>query len=157
MSESTEETIIAVIETNERSLRKRSRSSDSTEPVKAKRIKKNKNNPEEFKNEKEAEKFYMKAKTNKSVRVKSVLLETIFEEDESLQEEKLGKAKKRAMNICNGFDISKTLINKRKNQIMKKLGKRKKPKKVALKTFMAEFQKKIDEAPSECDLVDNSN
>lgn len=147
-----------------RNLRKRSMSSESSllRPTKNKSIKKNKDNPAQFNSIKETEKFYLNI--NKKVKVKPILLETIFEEEEEMDEEdtettvqtQLGKATKRFLTIGDGFKINKALINRRKNQIKRQLGSRKKPKKVALKKFMEDFKEKIaaTSTTNECDLVE---
>jgi hypothetical protein len=135
-------------EGNERTLRrKRSSSEDAMHSIN-KVIKKRKlsSSTIEFKTEKDVKKFYLNI--NKNVKVKPTLLETIFEKDESLEEETftkdLGRATKRTLNVCDGFNINKSLIKKRKNLIKKNWGSRKKPRKVALKTFKEEFQKKME-------------
>lgn len=146
-----------------RNLRKRSMSSESSflRTTKHKSIKKNKDNPAQFNSIKETEKFYLNI--NKKVKVKPILLETIFEEEEMDEGDtettvltKLGKAAKRTISIGDGFKINKSLINKRKNQIKRQLGSRKKPKKVALKKFMEDFKEKIAamSTTNECDLVE---
>lgn len=136
-------------ETNERSLRrKRSKSEDAIHSINNKVIKKRKISTSaiEFKTEKDVKKFYLNI--NKNVKVKPTLLETIFEKDESLEEETftkdLGRATKRTLNVCDGFNINKSLIKKRKNLIKKNWGSRKKPRKVALNKFREEFQKKME-------------
>lgn len=137
-----------------RKLRKRAGSEDLLHGTRNKVIRKRKDSHSEFKNDNEVKKFYLNV--NKNIKVKPILLETIFEEledeEETVQAKQLGKASKRAITIKNGFDISKTLTNKRKSQIKRKLGNRKKPKKVALKKFMEDFKKKI--STSEGDLVE---
>lgn len=148
-----------------RNLRKRSMSSESSflRTTKHKSIKKNKDNPAQFNSIKETEKFYLNI--NKKVKVKPILLETIFEEEEMdegdtettvLTKLGLGKAAKRTISIGDGFKINKSLINRRKNQIKRQLGSRKKPKKVALKKFMEDFKEKIAamSTTNECDLVE---
>lgn len=133
----------------ERKLRKRTGSTDIIHGTKNKAIKKSKDNPGSFKSEKDAKKFYLNI--NKNIKVKPVLLETIFEEEDeeedsmSSQMKQLGKASKRTLTIKDGHNISKTLTNKRKNTIKKKLGNRKKPRKVALKTFIENFKRKTSE------------
>lgn len=136
---------------NERMLRKRSNSEDILQLSQNRNIKKRKvssSTNTEFKTEKEIRKFYLNI--NKNVKVKPALLETIFENDESLEEETsynrkdLGRATKRTLNICDGFNINKSLIKKRKNLIKKNWGSRKKPRKVALKKFKEDFQKKME-------------
>jgi len=136
-------------EGNERTLRrKRSSSEDAMHSINNKVIKKRKlsSSTIEFKTEKDVKKFYLNI--NKNVKVKPTLLETIFEKDESLEEETftkdLGRATKRTLNVCDGFNINKSLIKKRKNLIKKNWGSRKKPRKVALKKFKEEFQKKME-------------
>lgn len=143
------------IRRSNRSTRKRASSESLLHSTKNKSIKKQKNNPVHFKTDKEAKKFYLNI--NKNIKVKPALLETIFEEEEEEgedeQKKKLGKATKRTLAICDGFNITKTLINKRKNQIKRQLGSRKKPRKVALKKFMEDFKKKTAaEMTNECDL-----
>lgn len=133
----------------ERNLRrKRSKSEDAMHSINNKVIKKRKlsSSTIEFKTEKDVKKFYLNI--NKNVKVKPTLLETIFEKDESLEEETftkdLGRATKRTLNVCDGFNINKSLIKKRKNLIKKNWGNRKKPRKVPLKKFREEFQKKME-------------
>lgn len=137
-------------EPNSRSLRRKR--ANSLHSIQNKIIKKRKNNTTaiEFKDEKETRKFYLNI--NKNIKVKPILLETIFEHDETMEDEEeqeqevvvktMGKPSKRVLNICDGFNINKSLINKRKNLIKKKFGSRRKPKKVALAKFMEEFKKK---------------
>lgn len=142
--------------TEGRRLRHKRPAEDLLHRTKNKAIKKNKDNPVSFKSEKQAEKFYLNI--NKNIKVKPVLLETIFEEEEdetepnkSVQAKQLGKASKRTLIIKDGFNITKALTNKRKSQIKKKFGSRKKPKKVALKKFMEDFKQKT--LTHECDLI----
>lgn len=150
-----------------RNLRKRSMSLESSllHATKNKSIKKNKKeiNPGPFNSIKETEKFYLNI--NKKVKVKPILLETIFEEEEEANEDdtattvqtKLGKATKRTLTIGDGFNTNKSLISRRKSQIKRQLPNRKKPKKVALKKFMEDFKEKIaamTTTTNECDLVE---
>lgn len=129
--------------------RKRKNSDDLMHMTKNRAIKKRKSDTSvELKTEKDVRKYYLNI--NKNVKVKPVLLETIFERDESLEEDTqhnakdLGRATKRTLNICDGFNINKSLIKKRKNLIKKNWGSRKKPRKVALKKFKEDFQKKME-------------
>lgn len=153
---SDEESEVSLSEEKGRRLRKRS-SSDILHGTSNKGIKKKKSsNPGEFKSEKDAKKFYLNI--NKKIKLKPAILETIFEEQEeeeteddetTVQAKQLGKASKRTLTIKDGYNISKALTNKRKNQIKRKLGSRKKPKKVALKKFMEDFKK--TQQANECD------
>ena len=132
---------------SERTLRrKRSSSEDAMHSIKNKVIKRRKisSSTIEFKTEKDVKKFYLNI--NKNVKVKPALLETIFEEEEEEETftKDLGRATKRTLNICDGFNINKSLIKKRKNLIKKNWGSRKKPKKVALQKFKEDFQKKME-------------
>jgi hypothetical protein len=84
--------------------------------------------------------------------VKPALLETIFEGDEEKQEEetqsistKIGRKTKRVIELCNGFNITKALKEKRKNLIKKHLGNKKRPKKIALAKFLEYFKEKTTE------------
>lgn len=112
-----------------------------------KAIKKKKDISGSFKSDKDTKKFYLNI--NKNIKLKPVLLETIFEEEdeEHIQEVQLGKAAKRTLMIKDGHknSTSKALINKRKSQIKKKFGRRKRPKKVALKSFIEDFKKKTND------------
>lgn len=130
-----------------RSLRKKRSRADFMHSTINKVIKKQKTSAVELKTEKDVKKFYLNI--NKKIKVKPVLLETIYEQDEDEEEEELtvknlGKPSKRTLNICNGFNINKALINKRKNLIKKKFGSRKKPKKMALAKFKEYFKKSTE-------------
>lgn len=136
-------TLVSSMENStKRKLRKRKESINNT---KNNRMKKKRDYTDTFKSEKDAKKFYLNI--NKNVKVKPALLETIFEEEEDIKNEnsnvrtKFGKAIKRSLTIKDGFNLSKTLTNKRKNVIKKKLGHRKKrTKKTSLKKFIEDFK-----------------
>lgn len=114
----------------------------------------------ELKTDKEVLNFYKNI--NKKIKpVKPVLLETIYEKDESdeakvkdTQEstgsseksKEIGKKAKRVIQICDGLNITKALKEKRKNLIKKHLGNKKRPKKIALQKFMEYFKEKTTES-----------
>lgn len=138
---------------NRRSLRKRSASESalhSTRNRKIQRPKKNTTGALQFENEKEVKNFYLNI--NKKVKMKPGLLETIFEEDESLSEvndatsKETGRKLKRMITIGDGLNSTKSLKEKRKGLIKKHLGGKKKPKKIALAKFMEYFNQKVTEA-----------
>jgi hypothetical protein len=146
----------------QRSLRRKRSNSENDSLLhsinqKNKSIKKRKNSTcqADLKTDKDVRKYYLNI--NKNIKVKPILLETIYEQfsDESIGDKseqggggedvkKLGKASKRTIKISNGFDISKSLITKRKKLIKKNMGSRKKPKKVALAKFIEEFKNKTE-------------
>jgi hypothetical protein len=111
--------------------------------------------PLSFDNEKDAKDFYVTF-NKKNQKVKPNLLETIYEEtdeEESLTEDSLngshkdmGKKKlKRAINCCDGLNVTKALTTKRKAKVKHFFNARKKPRKIALAKFMEYFKEKICE------------
>lgn len=137
-----------------RSLRKRSSSEDSLHRTRNRKVlkpKKNTTGALQFESEKEVKNFYLNI--NKKVKLKPMLLETIFEKDESLTEtldevekKDSGRKVKRLLAICDGRNITKSLKEKRKGLIKKHLAGKKKPKKMALAKFMEYFKQKVTDA-----------
>lgn len=137
-----------------RSLRKRSASDDSLHRTRNRKVmkpKKNTNGAVKFETEKQVKNFYLNI--NKKVKMKPVLLETIYEKDETLsdfEEESTSKSSgrkvKRALALCDGLNITKSLKEKRKGLIKKHLGGKKKPKRMALAKFMEYFKQKVTES-----------
>lgn len=137
-------------EASKRSLRKRSNSDDSLHRTRQRKIQKPKKNNLQFETEKEVKNFYLNV-NKKMKKVKPNLLETIFEADESLTDSQegheangkgTGRKLKRTLAICDGFNITKSLKEKRKGLIRKHLGNKKKPQKMALAKFMEYFKEK---------------
>lgn len=109
---------------------------------------KNTSGPLQFESEKEVKNFYLNI--NKKVKLKPVMLETIYEKDESLSndesgDKETGRKTKRTLNICDGLNITKALKEKRKGLIKKHLAGKKKPKKMALAKFMEYFKQKVSD------------
>jgi len=134
---------------NGRSMRTRSASEDSLHRTRNRKVEKPKKNTTgalHFETEKEVKNFYLNI--NKKVKLKPVLLETIYEKDETLSDnedpanKEIGRKTKRALAICDGFNITKSLKKKREGLIKKHLGGKKKPKKIALAKFMEYFKQK---------------
>lgn len=136
---------------SKRSLRKRSSSEDSLHRIRNRKVmkpRKNTNGPLQFESEKEVKNFYLNI--NKKVKLKPVMLETIYEKDESLSNDEsgakeTGRKTKRTLNICDGLNITKALKEKRKGLIKKHLAGKKKPKKMALAKFMEYFKQKVSD------------
>lgn len=141
---------------SKRSLRKRSASEDSllhkVRNRKTMKPKRNANGALQFETEKEVKNFYLNI--NKKVKLKPALLETIFEDDETVLEDEeeastssgsVGKKMKRILTITNGLNSTKMLKDKRKNLIKKHLGGKKRPKKIALAKFMEYFKQQTVE------------
>ncbi|CRL08432.1 CLUMA_CG021418, isoform A [Clunio marinus] len=131
-------------------LRKRASCQDTLHRTRNRKItkpKRNSKNAMQFETEKQTKNFYLNI--NKKVKLKPTILETIYEQDESLSdvnEEKkkeTGRKLKRTLAICDGLNITKSLKDKRKNLIKKHLGNKKRPKKIALAKFMEYFKEKI--------------
>lgn len=148
------------IKAESRSLRKRSlftassHSSDlSLHKIRNRKIQK----PKKLETESQIKNFYINV--NKKVKLKPILLETIYEEAEeenssdnnndqvpamSDKKKSIGLRKiKRQIALNDGLNATKSLKEKRKNQIKKYLGSRKKPKKIATEKFMHIFQSLI--------------
>jgi hypothetical protein len=144
-----------------RSLRKRSNSESSLHGIRNRKIQKPKKlTAIELKTEKDVLNFYKNI--NKKKTLKPVLLETIYEQDESEDEaetelieestsakksKETGRKAKRVIQICDGLNITKALKEKRKNLAKKHLGNKKRPKKIALSKFMEYFKEKTAESP----------
>lgn len=137
-------------DTSKRSLRKRSASDDSLHKTRNRKIQRPRKNSAsmQFETEKEVKNFYVNI-NKKFKSIKPNQLETIFEEDESISEvddietKDTGRKLKRTLAICDGFNITKALKDKRKGLIKKHLGNKKKPKKIALSKFMEFFKEKV--------------
>lgn len=143
-----------VAEASSRSLRKRSGSEDSLHRTRNRKIQRPKKNAStHFESDKDVKNFYLNC--NKKFRpVKPMLLETIFEADESLteadkvespsgcQKKDSGRKHKRCIAITDGINITKALKDKRKLLIKKHMGNKKKPKRIALAKFMEYFKEK---------------
>lgn len=140
---------------SKRSLRKRSTSEDSLHRTRNRKILKPKKNAAsmQFETEKEVKNFYLNI-NKKFKQPKTQPLETIPEKDETLSdddgeddEKQTGKGRKakRMLTICDGFNITKALKDKRKGLIKKHLGNKKKPKKMALAKFMEYFKEKLSD------------
>lgn len=140
---------------SKRSLRTRSTSEDSLHRTRNRKILKPKKNAAsmQFETEKEVKNFYLNI-NKKFKQPKTQPLETIPEKDETLSdddaeddEKKTGKGRKakRMLTICDGFNITKALKDKRKGLIKKHLGNKKKPKKIALAKFMEYFKEKLSD------------
>lgn len=152
----TDEIIVEVNETQDpdspdkRSLRKRSASDDSLHRTRNRKILKPKKNAAsmQFETEREVKNFYLNI-NKKFKQPKAQPLETIFEKDETLSDAEdvetisTGRKAKRMLAICDGFNITKALKDRRKGLIKKHLGNKKKPKKMALAKFMEYFKEKI--------------
>lgn len=154
-----EEVIVVPVDAKEdeahlakRSLRKRSSSEDSLHKTRNRKVLKPKKNTSgglQFESEKEVKNFYLNI--NKRVKLKPMLLETIFEKDESLSDaaddtdkkKDSGRKIKRLLAICDGRNITKSLKEKRKGLIKKHLNGKKKPKKMALAKFIEYFKQKV--------------
>lgn len=141
-----------------RSLRARSTSEDSLHRIRNRKVMKPRKNTTgalQFETEKEVKNFYLNI--NKKVKLKPILLETIFEKDETLSSEDeagdgtkdVGRKLKRTLAVCDGLNITKALKDRRKGLIKKHLGCKKKPKKMALAKFMEYFKQKVDEEGKE--------
>jgi len=133
-----------------RSMRTRSASEDSLHRTRNRKVdkpKKNTTGAVHFETEKEVKNFYLNI--NKKVKLKPVLLETIYEKDETLSDneepadKEIGRKTKRTLAVCDGFNITKSLKRKREGLIKKHLGGKKKPKKMALAKFMEYFKQKV--------------
>jgi len=103
-----------------RSMRTRSASEDSLHRTRNRKVEKPKKNTTgviQFETEKEAKNFYLNI-NKKKVKVKPVLLETIYEKDETLSDKEdsanneTGRKTKRTLAICDGFNITKSLKKK---------------------------------------------
>lgn len=139
--------------TSKRCLRKRSASEDSLHKTRNRKVmkpRKNTNGAVHFETEKEVKNFYLNI--NKKVKLKPVLLETIYENDETLSDideepssKSSGRKVKRSLTLCDGLNITKSLKDKRKGLIKKHLGSKKKPKRMALAKFMEYFKQKVTE------------
>lgn len=134
-----------------RSLRARSSSEDSLHRIRNRKVMKPRKNTTgalQFETEKEVKNFYLNI--NKKVKLKPILLETIFEKDETLSDDEangtkdVGRKLKRTLAVCDGLNITKALKDRRKGLIKKHLGCKKKPKKMALAKFMEYFKQKVD-------------
>lgn len=158
-----EEIIAEVNETQEdpdspdtkRSLRKRSASDDSLHRTRNRKILKPKKNAAamQFETEREVKNFYLNI-NKKFKQPKAQPLETIYEKDETSDAEDVetkstGRKAKRMLAICDGFNITKALKDRRKGLIKKHLGNKKKPKKMALAKFMEYFKEKISDKNEE--------
>jgi len=150
--------------TSKRSLRKRSASEDCLHRTRNRKVQKPKKNTSgalHFENEKDVKNFYLNI--NKKVKLKPVLLETIFEKDETTSDceettqptKESGRKVKRAIAICDGLNITKSLKEKRKGLIKKHLQGKKKPKKMALAKFMEYFKAKVSDAEWLCKIMMN--
>lgn len=146
----TEEISIEIRTGSGRSMRARSASEDSLHRTRNRKVgkpKKNTTGVVHFETEKEVKNFYLNI--NKKVKLKPVLLETIYEKDETLSDnedsanKEIGRKTKRTLAICDGFNITKSLKKKREGLIKKHLGGKKKPKKMALAKFMEYFKQKV--------------
>lgn len=101
--------------------------------------------------------FYLNI--NKSSKFKAIPLETIYEQDEedddvdevnisssSSNQKDIGTRKiKRCLTVTSGLKANKTLSNKRKSQIKKHLGPRKRAKKISINNFMEYFKSQINQ------------
>lgn len=102
--------------------------------------------------------FYLNI--NKSSKFKAIPLETIYEQNEdeedvdvdevnissSSNQKDIGTRKiKRCLNVTSGLKANKTLSNKRKSQIKKHLGPRKRAKKISINNFMEYFKSQINQ------------
>lgn len=134
-------------------LRTRTASEDSLHRTRNRKVQKPRKNPNgclQFETEKEVKSFYLNV--NKKVKLKPVLLETIFEGDESFENEEeetssakeTGRKMKRMIAICDGLNMTKALKEKRKEKRKKYLGNKKRPKKIALAKFMEYFKEKSE-------------
>jgi hypothetical protein len=148
---------ISVKNNNSRSLRKRSLSSySSSSDLSSLSLHKTRNRkiqkPKKLETESQIKNFYINV--NKKVKLKPILLETIYEAEEETSDndipgepekrKNIGLKKiKRQIVLNDGLNATKSLKDKRKNQIKKYLGSRKKPKKIATEKFMHIFQSLI--------------
>jgi len=105
-----------------------------------------------FESDKEVKNFYINVNKG-NIKVKPNSLETIFEKEEEEQEssgeasgdkKEMGTRKvKRTLQLCDGLNVTKALLSKRKSQVKKQFGNKKKPKKIALAKFMEYFKDKV--------------
>ncbi|CAO1369154.1 unnamed protein product [Diamesa serratosioi] len=109
--------------------------------------------------------FYLNI--NKSSKFKAIPLETIYEQNEDEEEvdevnissssqnnqKDIGTRKiKRCLTVTSGLKANKTLSNKRKSQIKKHLGPRKRSKKISINNFMEYLKSQTNQTED----VDNS-
>lgn len=107
-------------------------------------------------NQKAIKNFYLNI--NKSSKFKAIPLETIYEQDEddedvddvnissSSNPKDIGTRKiKRCLTVTTGLKANKTLSNKRKSQIKKHLGPRKRAKKISINNFMEYFKSQTNQ------------
>ena len=102
--------------------------------------------------------FYLNI--NKSSKFKAIPLETIYEQNEDEEEDDkvnissssqnnqkdIGTRKiKRCLTVTTGLKANKTLSNKRKSQIKKYLGPRKRAKKISINNFMEYFKSQTNQ------------
>lgn len=107
--------------------------------------------PKKLETDSQIRNFYINV--NKKVKLKPILLETIYEGDEEETSDTnlpegskkcVGVKKiKRQIVINDGLNATKSLKEKRKSQIKKYLGNRKRPKKIATEKFMQYFNELI--------------
>lgn len=101
--------------------------------------------------------FYLNI--NKSSKFKAIPLETIYEQNEDEEDvdevntssssnpKDIGNRKiKRCLTVTTGLKANKTLSNKRKSQIKKHLGPRKRAKKISINNFMEYFKSQTNQA-----------